>query len=232
MSTGEGTTKNGRVTPPSTCVSLRCPPSSGTRMMMGGKSPGTLADATSTSRNRALASLPPCMAMAPRSQTTGSPVFTSVVATSSKRPLLASTAMASIRPSVAYRSTRSLSGAPLNMFAGSALVDLHQLMVPGGAEKGIGGYQGSCAHAGDHGKLRPFSRVVQADDRAGPECAAGSSARQCENVDRLSRLLRLNPPGDIAGRLLRIAVIGAERAYAHRRIAGWRGVAERRRIPG
>src|SRR5882672_6553037 len=58
-------------------------------MTTGGNMPGTLAEATKTSRNRVLAFEPPFLAIEPRSHTTGSPVATSVVATSSKRPLSA-----------------------------------------------------------------------------------------------------------------------------------------------
>src|SRR5271167_4951912 len=43
-------------------------------MTTGGNSPGTLAEATKTSRNSALASGPPFIAMEPKSHTTGEPV--------------------------------------------------------------------------------------------------------------------------------------------------------------
>ncbi len=59
-------------------------------MTTGGNSPGTLAEATKTSRNSALAPEPPFIAIDPKSHTTGSPVLTSVVATSSNRPVDAS----------------------------------------------------------------------------------------------------------------------------------------------
>ena len=95
-SSGAGAMKNGSVTPPSTCVSSRQPLSVRTLMITGGNMPGTLADARRTLRNSFLASWPPYSAIDPRSQTTGSPVAKSVVATSSSRPLAASVATASI----------------------------------------------------------------------------------------------------------------------------------------
>ncbi len=110
--TNAGGTKNGIVADPSTCASSWARPSLLTRIMTGGNIPGTLAEATNTSRRRVLAFGPPFFAIAPRSHTTGMPVTTSVVATSSKRPFFASRAMPLIIVSLRCASTSCRKGFP------------------------------------------------------------------------------------------------------------------------
>ena len=84
----------------------------GDNIFYGHGLPEMLAEATKTSQNSVLADGPPFLAIEPRSHITGCPVATSVVATSSRRPLFASRETASIMASLTYASTRCLSGVP------------------------------------------------------------------------------------------------------------------------
>jgi len=88
-----GMAKNALSAWPSTCISAnRRPPSPWTVIMVGGKTPGTLAEAISTSANSARACGPPRAAIAPMSQTISCSVSRLVVATSRRRPLACSAA--------------------------------------------------------------------------------------------------------------------------------------------
>src|ERR1700690_2381101 len=108
-------------------------------MTTGGNSPGTLAEATKTSRNRALAPTPPFIAIDPKSHITGSPVLTSVVATSSSRPV--ATGMQ-------------------QMFGATGCIDLSELIVPVGTQESVGSDQRAGADPGDYRKLgRKAERV-------------------------------------------------------------------------
>jgi hypothetical protein len=98
------------VTPPSTCISSYSRLPSRTRISTGGNTPGTLAEATSTSRNSVRAASPLCCAISPRFHSTVSCLSRSVVATTNRRPLSASRATASIISAVTKWSTSSNSG--------------------------------------------------------------------------------------------------------------------------
>src|SRR6202021_636921 len=105
-----------------------------------------------------------------------------------------------------------------NVLTGSVGVDLRQLMIPGGPEKGIGRDQSAGAHAGHHRELWALPGLRHADDGARAESASGASAGQREYIDGLIRSTRPKPGRDLPGVELRVAAVGAEGTYAHRQI--------------
>ena len=134
-------------------------------MTTGGNSPGTLAEATKTSRKRALAPAPPFIAIDPKSHITGSPVLTSVVATSSSRPVdgLARDRLdqgiggVSVDQFLERRAAidagakkRAQPTGMQQVFGAAGSVDLDELIVPVGTQESIRSDQGAGADAGDH----------------------------------------------------------------------------------
>ena len=201
--------KKGVEAPPSTCISWYFFPSFSTSIITGGKTPGTLAEATSTLRNRSRACSPPRWAMAPMSQMTVSSRSRLVVATSSMRPFggfardgedefVGDEALDEIAQRLAVEHAdieQDAEAARLHQVVGGvAAIGFGELAVPVGAEEGERRDQGAGRDAGDDLEARARAGIGEADEDARAIGAAGAAAGQGQHVDRAVRVPRWRGP--------------------------------------